>query len=76
MNADKLTFELKDVVKLIGFVAVICGMWFDLKSDLREFKATTELRIGQLEKQQERSYISPEKYALLPNETKLKDEHQ
>jgi hypothetical protein len=76
MNAEKLTFELKDVIKLIGFVAVVCGMWFDLKSDLREFKATTELRISQLEKENDKAHFRGQQYAIVPNETRLKDERQ
>lgn len=74
MKASNLTFETKDVIKLIGFVAVVCGMWADLKSDLRTFRATTELRIGQLEKQQEKANNIPQSYAMIPNETKIHDE--
>lgn len=75
MNATKLTFETKDVIKLIGFVAVVSGMWYDLKSDLRVFQATIELRVGQLEKQRERNYKEvPASYAVIPNETKITDE--
>jgi chaperonin cofactor prefoldin len=76
MKATNLTFETKDVVKLVGFILVVSSMWYDLKSDLRVFKATIELRVGQLEKQQDRRYKDiPETYALVPNETKLTDEN-
>ena len=77
MNFNKLTFESKDVVKLLGFVLVVSGMWYDLKSDLRVFKATIELRVSQLEKEKERNYKEvPPRYALVPEETKINDEHQ
>lgn len=75
MNATKLTFETKDVIKLLGFVAIVSSMWYDLKSDLRVFQATIELRVGQLERQRDKSYKEvPATYAVIPSETKITGE--
>ena len=66
---------MADYVKGLVGLSVILGMWYDLKSDFRVFKATTELRLNNLEKEKSKPDIAYHfKDAILPNETKLKDE--
>lgn len=67
------TFEAKDVIKLVGFVLTISAMWYDLKTDFKVFKATTELRLEALENRSKlTSCLSYE--SVMPRETKLEDE--
>lgn len=68
-----LTFDTKDVIKLVGFAFTITAMWYDLKTDLKVFKATTELRLEALENRSKLvSCLSYE--AVMPRETKLEDD--
>ena len=70
-----LTFDTKDVIKLVGFAFTITAMWYDLKTDLKVFKATTELRLEALENRSKLvSCLSYE--AVMPRETKLEDERR
>lgn len=72
---NKLTFDTKDVIKLVGFAFTITAMWYDLKTDLKVFKATTELRLEALESRSKlTSCLSYE--AVMPRETKLEDERK
>ena len=72
---NKLTFDTKDVIKLVGFAFTITAMWYDLKTDLKVFKATTELRLEALESRNKlTSCLSYE--AVMPRETKLEDERK
>lgn len=73
----KMKFSPADYVKGIVFTAAVLGMWYDLKTDFKVFKATTELRINALERQslpQEASVIYKNREAVLPTELKLKTE--
>lgn len=70
-----LKFDIKDVIKLLGFAVTITAMWYDLKSDLQILKATTEIRLGNLEARNElASAITYE--AVMPKETKVENECQ
>ena len=68
-------FDTKDVIKLVGFAVTITAMWYDLKTDLQVFKATTEIRLSSLEANKNlTSCLSYE--AVMPRETKLEDERK
>lgn len=72
---NNLKFDIKDVIKLLGFAVTITAMWYDLKSDLQILKATTEIRLGNLEARNElASAITYE--AVMPKETKVENECQ
>lgn len=75
MQGSKITFEAKDVVKLIGFVLLVSGMWYDLKTDLAVTKATVEIRLNALENNKEpKSIASYQHMAIVPAETKIEGE--
>ena len=76
MQASNINLEAKDVVKLLGFVFVIASMWYDLKSDLRVFKATTELRLERLENDanKPKPKYKREYSAIIPSQTEVKDD--
>lgn len=76
MQASNIKFESKDLVKILGFVFVIASMWYDLKSDLRVFKATTELRLERLERDSNtpKPKYKREYSAIIPTQTEVKDD--
>ena len=74
MTPNTMNFDTKDVIKLIGFAVTITAMWYDLKTDLQVFKATTEIRLNSLEGgKQLASVITYE--AVMPKETRIENEH-
>lgn len=70
-----MKLDVKDVVKLMGFILLTASMWYDLKTDFRVHVATTELRLKALEERDSKpNYKEPQKYAVLPNQIKIEDE--
>jgi hypothetical protein len=70
-----MKLDNKDIIKLIGFVAVTISMWYDLKTDLAVTKATVELRLNALENPKEpKTVASYQHMAILPAETKIEGE--
>ena len=70
-----MQLDNKDIIKLIGFVAVTVSMWYDLKTDLQVHIAVTELRLNALENpKQPKSVASYQHMAIMPEETKLEND--
>lgn len=78
MNLESLKFSSNDMAKLIGFLGVIGGMWYDLKTDFEVHKAEhalLEYRISELEKHNRMvSALTFESCAIVPGKIELKDE--
>lgn len=76
-NFNSIKFDGKDVIKLVGFCIIVLGMWYDLKTDLSVFKATTSLRLEALERQlpYPPKIVYKQREAVLPHEIKIEDEH-
>lgn len=77
-NFNNIKFDGKDVIKLVGFMGFCAMMWYDLKTDLQVFKATTELRLQALEQStayphKEVTY-KPRREAVMPSEIKIETE--
>ena len=71
-----MKLDTKDIIKLLGFVFVTCSMWYDLKQDLAVTKATVEIRLSRLEKDNNpiASVTTYQRMALVPSETKVEGE--
>ena len=68
MDYKKLHFDWKALVT----IAVLLGMWYDLRTQFFVFKATTEVKIDNLERQ-----LAQNTYrAIIPNEPKIEDERK
>lgn len=78
MNLENLKFTSADVAKLIGFLSVIGGMWYDLKTDFEVHKAEhalLEYRISELEKHNRMtSVLTYENCAVMPSKIELNDD--
>lgn len=80
-DVNKLKFQLNDLHKIIIGVVAWCGMYFGLKSDLREYIAlqkgvndVQDLRIQNLEhkaSESSMSYNPMSRDAVLPKEIKI-----
>lgn len=70
---SNINFDYKFILLIAGGIAA----WYDLKTEFKVFKATTELRIESLEKKEplKIAYI-PKREAILPAEIRIEDEHQ
>lgn len=76
-NFNNIKFDGKDVIKLIGFMGFVACMWYDLKTDFKVFKATTELRLEALERTEQPQQPVAYKHkreAILPHEIKIETE--
>lgn len=83
-DVSKLKFQLNDIHKIIIGVVAWCGMYFGLKSDLREYIAlqkgvndVQDLRIQNLEhkaSEPSMSYYPISRDAALPKEIKIESE--
>ena len=75
-----MKLEIKDVIKLIGFVGTVLCMWYDLKTDLEIVKVKIsyiESRVDKLENSNEKRYaVKFPNLAVLPAETKIEDEYK
>lgn len=73
-----MKLDLKDVIKLIGFVGTVLCMWYDLKTDLEIVKVKIgyiEQRVEKLEgRNEKRMAVKYPNLALLPSETQIEDE--
>ena len=73
-----MKLDLKDVIKLIGFVGTVLCMWYDLKTDLEIVKVKIgyiEQRVEKLEgRNEKRMALKYPNLALLPSETQIEDE--
>lgn len=73
-----MKLDLKDVIKLIGFVGTVLCMWYDLKTDFEIVKVKIgyiEQRVEKLENRNEkRMAVKYPNLALLPSETRIEDE--
>jgi len=70
MTFDKIAFDAKDVIKLIGFTAFMVSMWADLKSEqiqAREERKFIQYQINELK-------TSKQFAAILPKQTKIESE--
>ena len=78
MKLEELRFTSAEIAKLIGFLCIIGGMWYDLKTDFEVHKAELRLldyRIEQLEKSNRMvSAFTFESCAIVPGKIELKDE--
>lgn len=66
-----MKLDTKDWIKLCGFLIVTTSMWYDLKTDYAVHKATTELRLKNLE---EKITACLNYSAILPKETKIEND--
>jgi hypothetical protein len=69
-NFSSIKFDSKDVVKLVGFLSVSLGMWYDLKTDFRIEKETSIQKISFLQYQID-ELKKPQAYYVKPDEPKL-----
>ena len=75
MTLSNLKLEIKEVVKLTGFVGLVGSMWYDLKTDFavhEESHKLIEYRLNQLEKVKEIAQYKP-KFAILAEKPERKD---
>jgi len=70
-----MQLDTKDLIKLVGFVAVTVSMWYDLKTDLAVQIATTEIRLNALENKKEPKTVATyQRLALVPNQIEIEDD--
>jgi hypothetical protein len=76
MKLEQLTFTTTDVVKLIGFTLTISAMWYDLKSDMKVHIAEHALLEWRMKKLENPGVaeVPKQHLAILPSETKIKDD--
>jgi len=70
-----MQLDTKDLIKLIGFIAVTVSMWYDLKTDFKVHVATTELRLNALENPKEPKTVATyQRLAIVPNPIEIEDD--
>lgn len=73
----EIQFSLNDVIKLCGFIIVVGGMWYDLKTSFAVHLKSHELleyRMASMEKKL-LATTSYKPFAIVPKETKIEDEN-